>query len=157
MRTAYGRLAALAFIASCGGVATATITGCAVPLASIIAIASNYLTYVNTFVQVAQGIWSVISPLLGNTVAPAANVQFNKAVNDVNAACAALSEAIAAAQIANNPNPNLQALINDCVTAVDEVAAAIAQYQTTPSASANVGANITTLQHMVTVIHRWEH
>ena len=144
----------LFFLALALGTVPTFVGGCGASLASIIAVAENYLQYVTTFVQIAEGIWNVISPLLGAN-APAANAQFAKAIVDVNNACAALSEAISVAQIANNPNPNLQALINDCVTAVDEVAAAIAQYQTVGTAKA--GVDLTQISHMQAVIHRWRH
>lgn len=135
---------------------TAPLTGCAASLSSIISVAENYLTYISTFVQIAQGIWAVIAPLLSASVAPTANSQFAKAIVDVNSAAAVLSEAINAAQIAGNPNPNLQALINDCVSAVDEVATAISQYTAT-SGAISTKTDLTELTHMQTVIHRWKH
>jgi hypothetical protein len=155
MRTAAGRLGAIALIASCLG-GTATVTSCTpAQAANVISTIEGYLQYVTTFIQVAEGVWSVISPLLGASVAPTANAQFAKAINDVTDACAALEDALAAAQAANNPSPNLSALVANCVSAVNEVVAAISQYNTPATPSTKSGASLSTLQHMQSVIGSW--
>jgi hypothetical protein len=138
------------------GTTPLALTACtAAQAANIISTLESYLQYVSTFVSIAQGIWAVISPLLGSNVAPAANAQFNKAITDVQDASVAMEDALAAARVANNPNPNLSALVANCTSAVDEVAAAIAQYGAPSASTSKVGDQITTLEHMRVAIHGW--
>jgi hypothetical protein len=122
--------------------------------ANVISTIEGYLTYAGTFIQVAEGIWAVLSPLLSASVAPAANVQFQKAITDLQDAQVAMEDGLQAAQIANSPNPNFATLIANCQSAVDEVVAAIAQYQTAPTTT-KLGDSLSTLQHMQIQIHRW--
>ena len=126
--------------------------------ANVISTIEGYLQYIGTFVSVAQGIWAVISPLLGPSAAPAANAQFQKAVNDVNDAAVAMEDVLSAARIANSPNPNVAALVAQCTAAVDAVVSAITQYSAPSSAfaaSSPTRANLSTLSHMQSTIHGW--
>jgi hypothetical protein len=126
--------------------------------ANVISTIEGYLQYVTTFIQVAQGIWAVISPLLGPDAAPAANEKFNTAVQALNDASVGMEDALAAARIANNPNPNLSALIAQCTAAADQVVAVIALYSApAPAAAAATSArgSLSTLQHMQAAIHGW--
>lgn len=142
----------MALVLGLGAVSGPMLTGCS-SLAQVVSVAEDYLTYANTFVDIAKGIWSVISPLLGSNKADA-DAQFQKVVNDFYAASAALGEGIAAYKSGTGPTPNIQAMINDLVNAVNEISAAIAQYQgSAPSASRDMA----TLKHMQAVIQNWRH
>lgn len=144
------------FLASCLGTTPVILSGCtAAQAANVISTIEGYLQYVSTFVSVAQGIWAVISPLLGASVAPSANAQFAKAITDVNDASVAMQDALAAARAANNPSPDLTVLVAQCTAAVDEVAAAIAQY--TAPASGRATVDLTEVQHMQSAIHGWRY
>jgi hypothetical protein len=123
--------------------------------ANAISTIDGYVQYVTSFVSVAQGIWAVISPLLGTSVAPAANAQFAKGITDVNDAAVALEDALSAARIANNPSPNVAAFVAQCTFAVDEVVAAISQYSTPSTSSTRATTSLSTLQHMQSTMHAW--
>jgi hypothetical protein len=89
---------------------------------------SQLLQYVTTFLQTAQAVWAVVSPLLGADVAPAANAQFAKALNDVSDAEATAQDALAAAAQLGQANPDLSVVTANLQAAVGEVVAAVTQY-----------------------------
>jgi hypothetical protein len=122
--------------------------------ANVISTIESYLQYVSTFVSVAEGIWQVLSPLLG-TNAPAANVQFNTAVQALNDATVAMEDGLAAAQAANTPAPDFATLITNCQAAVNQIVNIIALYSK-PAPTSATGADLTTLSHMQSVIRGWK-
>lgn len=114
--------------------------------------ASQLVTYVMNFLQGAQTVWNLILPLIGSAN-PQANVDFNNAVVTATNAVAALQDAVQAAVAANNPNPDLSALIKDVTSAVDAVMAIVNQYR---APSAKIGASVDGLIHQQNVIHHWK-
>jgi hypothetical protein len=101
---------------------------------------AQIIQYVEDFLTGAQALWAVISPLLGASVAPQANLQFNNAVAAVTDASAALQDAVAAAAAAQQSTPNFSALIANVQAAVQQVVAIVAIYTVNPDAGTSSAA-----------------
>lgn len=105
--------------------------GCtAAQWANFVTVATQFVAYVQTFLQTAAAIWPQIVGLLGSN-APAADAVFKKAYATVTDALGALQQGIAAATIAQQPNPDLAALIQAVQQAVSDLMAVVNQYRAT--------------------------
>lgn len=130
-----------------------TLQGCTeAQFANVLSTFERYIGYVSSFVQGAQVVWSIISPLLASNVQVSANSQFARALQGVTDAEAAMQDADAAARAANNPNPDFTVVIAQCQAAVKQVMAVFALYQTPAS---GVGLTFTSLERQAAYIEAW--
>ena len=106
--------------------------------------------YVTDFIQGAEAVWAVISPLLGAQVAPAANAAFAAAIQTATNAQLAGENLVAAAQAANQPLPSITLILADVQAAIPPIVSIIAQYTSAPSSHA--GVSLTALQKQAAVI-----
>jgi hypothetical protein len=146
-------LAFLGTIAMTGAaVGGATLTSCtAVQWASFQTTASQFISYVQTYLSAASVIWQMISPMLGQNAA-VANKAFDDAFTGVTAACALAQDGIAVANAAQQPL-DLPTLLAPIKNAIAQLEAVITQFQ--PASGASLGTSSDSLAHMAAKIQAW--
>jgi hypothetical protein len=111
----------------------------------------QFISYVQSFLQAAQSIWTMIMPLLG-TNAPSANALFNDAMVTANNSLAALQDGVNAAIEAKQSNPDFGKLMADVQDAVAHVETIIQQFRATTHLTAGPRD---ALNHQASVIVSW--
>ena len=100
---------------------------------------TEFVTYVNTFLPLAEATWATISPYLGAT----ANAQFNNAVVAVEDASGALQDAVRGANAATEDGgPNIAELIGAVQDGIAKILAIVHQYAGTTDAG-SIGGSVT--------------
>lgn len=143
------------------GMFAPTVTGCAAVAAWWQQVESNpasaisqLVQYVQGFIGTAQAIWALLVPSLGASAAQA-NTDFNNAMVTVQDSLTALQDAVQAAQLAQQPNPDFTALEAAVQDAVAKAFAVIQQWQTASKSGLAVSEAQATLSHQASVIAKW--
>ncbi len=127
--------------------------GCtAAQWANFVTLATQFATYVLTFLTGAKGAWALILPLLG-TDAPAADKAFQKALVTAADAVAALQDAIKVATLAQQPSPDLIALMDAVKDAISNVMVIVNQYR---AQAMQVGVSYDALNAHARAIAAWQ-
>jgi hypothetical protein len=129
---------------------------CGPQLQSWLAIISQFFTYVGTFIQAAQALWSIISPLLAVDVRAKADAEFARAIQATTDAQAAGEELVAAAVNGTGPTPNIAAIIASIQTAAAQIYAVIQLYSQPVSGAPRVGVALAGVAHQAKIIAAWK-
>jgi hypothetical protein len=129
---------------------------CGPQLQSWLAVIGQFFTYVSTFVQGANALWSIISPLLAVDVRAKADAEFARAIQATTDAQAAGEELVAAAVNGTGPTPNVAAIIASIQTAAAQIYAVIQLYSQPVSGAPRVGVALTGIAHQAKMIAAWK-
>jgi hypothetical protein len=149
-RNAVGMTTTIALFAFTGSV------GCGPQLAGWLANISQFLSYVTTFIQGAQALWAIVSPLLAIDVRGKADAEFARAIQATTDAQAAGEELVAAAVNGTGPTPNIAAIIASVQTAAAQIYAVIQLYSRPVSGAPRIGVAVASTEHQYRVLAAWK-
>ena len=132
----------------------ALVTGCtAAQWASFKSAATQFIDYVQTFLQTASIAWALIQPLLG-AAAPAANAAYQAALLGCTTALGVMQDALKTGDALSQQPTNLAALIAPVQDACQKLVALINQYR--GSTGAQLGETQSTLDVQAQKIWSWK-
>lgn len=129
--------------------------GCGPQVQGWLATISQFLSYVTTFIQGANALWAIISPLLTVDIRAKADLEFARAIQATTDAQAAGEELVAAAVNGTGPAPDVGAIIAAVQTAAAQIYAVISLYSKPVSVAPRVSTVMAGVEHQYRVIAAW--